>query len=414
MLFLEMPRINLPPIKPCEMRKIFLCSLIIILSFKSNSQIKYEAGYYIDNSGNVVNCLIKNTDWKDNPKEFTYKLSTESTPQKGKIEDVSEFSVVDKFKFKRYSVEIDRSSDNLNDMGTNRAPEFKSEQLFLKTLFEGKANLYFYEGQNLFRFFYSVDNSNAKQLIYKRYLDADNRVTKNNEFKKQLLDSLQCQSLSLADVEDIEYDEHDLVDLFTKYNLCQNSKTVIYHIREKNKKPLSLALRPGVNVSNLSIENIATYTGIINFGTKASLRVGVLSEYILPFNKGKWAITLEPTFQYYKGETMSNDNPIKAEYKSIQFPIGVTYFFFLNDNSKLFLNTSLLYDIPFDSKIDFESSRNPLKISSTFTPTLSLGYKYSKKYSLEARYEFGRRPLNYSFWGSEYKTFALIFGYKLF
>jgi hypothetical protein len=414
MLFVEVSSIHLRPINPHEMKKIFISALIIVFSFKSYSQIKYEPGYYIDNSGNVINCLIKNTDWKNNPKEFTYKLSIESEPQKGKIENISEFSVIDKFKFKRYSVDIDRSSNNLNDMGYNRAPEFKKEQLFLKTLFEGKASLYFYEGENLFKYFYSIDNSNAKQLIFKRYLDADNRVTKNYEFRKQLLDSLQCQSLSLTDVEKIEYDENDLIDFFTKYSLCQNSKTVIYHLREKPKKPLSLALRPGINVSNLSIENIATYTGIINFGTKASLRLGVQGEYILPFNKGKWAITLEPTFQYYKGESTSESKPIKADYKSIQFPIGITYFFFLNDKSKLFLNTSLIYDIPFDSKIDLESSRNPLKISSTFTPTFSLGYKYLKKYSLEARYEFGRRPLNYIFWGSEYKTFAVIFGYDLF
>ena len=182
MIFAERSRINLRAIKPDEMKKIFIVILIIVFGFKSYSQIKYEAGYYIDNSGNITNCLIKNTDWKNNPKEFTYKLSTNSEPQKGKIEDVSEFSVINKFKFKRYSVDIDKSSDNLNDMGYNRAAEFKSEQLFLKTLFEGKANLYFYEGQNLFRYFYSVDNSNAKQLIYKRYLDAESRVTKNNEF----------------------------------------------------------------------------------------------------------------------------------------------------------------------------------------------------------------------------------------
>jgi hypothetical protein len=81
----------------------------------------------------------------------------------------------------------------------------------------------FYEGENLSGISIAVDNSNVKQLIYKRYLDADNRVTKNYGFRKQLLDSLQCQSLSLADVEKIEYDKHDLIDFFTKYNQCQNS-----------------------------------------------------------------------------------------------------------------------------------------------------------------------------------------------
>lgn len=402
------------------MRKIFLCVLITIFSFNSYSQIKYEPGYYIDNSGNVINCLIKNTDGKNNPKEFTYKLSIESKPQKGKIENISEFSVINKFKFRRFSVDIDQSSEDLNNMSYDRAPKFKNEQLFLKTLFEGKANLYFYEDGNVPRYFYSVDNSNPKQLIFKSYLIETNMVAKNYEFRNQLMDSLQCQSAPLTGIEKIEYNKHDLIEFFTNYSQCHNSKTIIYQIKEKPRKIFSLAFRPGVNVSNLSISNDYTYSisnvsiGKINFSTRTSLRLGVQGELILPYNKGKWAITLEPTFQYYKGESTLEGKPIKADYKSIQFPIGVTHFFFLNDNSKLFLNASLIFDIPFDSKIDFESSRDPLKITSTTSPALSLGYKYLKKYSLEAKYEFGRGVLNYGFWGSDYKTFAVIFGYTLF
>ena len=396
------------------MKKIFISTLIAIFSFNSYSQIKYETGYYIDNNGTAINCLIKNTDWNNNPKEFTYKLTEQSKPQKGKIENVSEFSVINKFKFRRYSVDIDRSSEDLNKMSYNKAPEFTNEQLFLKTLFEGKANLYFYEGGNLSRYFYSVDSSNAKQLIFKSYLIETNMVAKNYEFRNQLRDSLQCQSSSITGIEKIEYNEHDLIEFFTNYSQCHNSKTVTYHIRKESKKSFSLAIRPGVNISNLIISNVLTNTGQINFGSKASLRLGVQGEFILPFNKGKWAITVEPTFQYYKNETVSNDKSFKAEYKSIQFPIGITHFFFLNDKSKLFLNASFLLDIPFDSKIELEMSPEPLKLTTNYTPTLGLGYKYLKKYSLEARYELGRTLLNYVYWGSDYKTFAVIFGYTLF
>ena len=376
MFFLEILRIHSRPINPSEMRKIFLCALITILSFKSYSQIKYEPGYYVDNSGNIINCLIKDDGRKNNPKNFTYKLSAESKPQKGKIEDISEFSVINKFKFKRYSVDIDRSSEELNNMSYDKAPEFKNEQLFLKTLFEGKANLYFYEDGNSPRYFYSVDNSNPKQLIFKSYLIETNMVAKNYEFRNQLRDSLQCQSSSITGIEKIEYNEHDLIEFFTNYSQCHNSKTVTYHIRKESKKSFSLAIRPGVNISNLIISNVLTNTGQINFGSKASLRLGVQGEFILPFNKGKWAITVEPTFQYYKNETVSNDKSFKAEYKSIQFPIGITHFFFLNDKSKLFLNASFLLDIPFDSKIELEMSPEPLKLTNNYTPTLRLGYKY--------------------------------------
>src|SRR6188508_2701078 len=98
MFFLEILRIHSRPINPSEMKKIFICALVITFSFNSYSQIKYEPGYYVDNSGNIINCLIKDDGRKNNPKNFTYKLSKESKPQKGKIENISEFSVTNKFK----------------------------------------------------------------------------------------------------------------------------------------------------------------------------------------------------------------------------------------------------------------------------------------------------------------------------
>jgi hypothetical protein len=107
------------------MRKIFLCVLITIFSFKSYSQIKYEPGYYVDNSGNVVNCLIKNTDGKTIRRDLPINYLQSQTTEKERLKISPEFSVINKFRFKRYSVDIDRSTDNLNDMDYNRAPEFK-------------------------------------------------------------------------------------------------------------------------------------------------------------------------------------------------------------------------------------------------------------------------------------------------
>ena len=55
------------------MKKIVVI-LIAIISLKGFSQIKFENGYFINNSDEKIECLIKNKDWDDNPVKFNYKL----------------------------------------------------------------------------------------------------------------------------------------------------------------------------------------------------------------------------------------------------------------------------------------------------------------------------------------------------
>ncbi len=57
-------------------KNVFVVIAIIILSVNGYSQISYEEGYYVDNSSQKINCLIKNIDWKNNPTKFEYKMST--------------------------------------------------------------------------------------------------------------------------------------------------------------------------------------------------------------------------------------------------------------------------------------------------------------------------------------------------
>jgi hypothetical protein len=46
-------------------------------------------------------------------------------------------------------------------------------------------------------------------------------------------------------------------------------------------------------------------SGNAKFDNKISFRIGLEAEFILPFNKNKWAVFAEPTYQYYKTEKQS-------------------------------------------------------------------------------------------------------------
>ncbi|MGB2143303.1 MAG: tRNA modification GTPase [Flavobacteriaceae bacterium] len=392
------------------MKKQILLLLTTILSLNSYSQINFDKGYFINDSNQKVDCLIKNIDWKNNPTEFEYKLTNNSDTQKATIKTVKEFGIYNMSKYVRYSVKIDRSSDLINKMSNVKNSVFKEEELFLKLLIEGKANLYSFEDSNLKRYFYSLDNSNVEQLIFKQYINSDNQVGTNKKYKQQLWDNLKCSSFEMDKIKKMEYKKKELVSFFEEYNKCNNQEFIKYE--EKQKRDLfNLSIRPGLNSSSLVIYNSSSSLRRTDYGNKMTFRIGLESEIVMGFNKNKWAIIIEPTYQYYKAEEepVTNLSNTNVDYKSIEVPVGLRHYFFLNKSSKIFINGSFISEIILDSKV-----RN-LDVKSDVNFAMGLGYNYNNMYSVELRYQTNRDVLkNYMFWNSEYKTISVIFGYTLF
>lgn len=188
----------------------------------------------------------------------------------------------------------------LNKLSTLRKPIFVNETLFLKVLIEGEANLYYYQENNLRRFFYTVSNKEIEQLIYKQYITTNKIIKKNNGFKQQILNELKCPSISKQKIENLKYYRKDLIKYFIRFNDCKNSNYTKYNNEKEKKDLFNLYIRPGINLSSINISNkIYNYLNV-DFPNKTNLRFGVEAEYILPFNKNKFAILFEPTYQYYK------------------------------------------------------------------------------------------------------------------
>ncbi|TCL68053.1 hypothetical protein EV196_102617 [Mariniflexile fucanivorans] len=395
------------------MKNQFLVIFITILNTYCYSQISFDKGYYINNNNEKVECYIKNMDWKNNPVEFLFKLSENNEQQTATLKSIKEFGIYNYSKYIRITVNIDRSSNILENLSVNRNPDFNEEELFLKVLIEGKSNLYIYEDRNLVRYFYSTESKNIEQLIFKRYNSTKNLIGENNRFKQQLLNDLKCESIRIKDIESLEYKKEDLMNFFTKYNECNNSE--IINFEEKQKKDLfNLTIRPRLNSSSLTINNTENNYKNTDFGNKTGLGFGLEAEIVLPFNKNKWSILVEPTYQYFKSEKELATTNAKADYKSIELPIGIRHYFFLNNNSKIFINALYILDIKANSKIYFNPGSD-LDISSSTNNAFGVGFKQNGKYSLEFRYQTTRHILgNYNYWYSDYKTLSLIFGYTIF
>lgn len=404
--------------------KIYLSLLLIaFFSINSFSQITFEKGYYIDNSNQRIECLIKNIDWEDNPTEFTYKLSETDTPKEITIKSVREFGINNFSKHIRSIVKIDRSSEKINIMSNEEEPVFNEEELYLKVLIEGKANLYFYKDDDLKRYFYSVEDSPIEQLVYKSYR-LNNKVGRNNRFKQQLWVDLRCPSITMDKINGLEYKKNDLINLFSEYNKCNDSENINYD-EKPSRDPFNLTFRPRLNSSSLSIQNMVSSTRDTDFGNKLGFGIGVEAEFIMPFNKNKWSIIIEPTYQYFKSKKTTELDAVsgglliaETNYKSIEIPMGLRHYFFLTNESKIFIDIAYIIDINKSSSIEFTrgdgSSISSLESKSRSNIAIGVGYKY-KDYSIQLRYHTNRDILsNYPYWNSDYKNISLIFGYTLF
>lgn len=382
--------------------------LALLFCITVSAQIKFESGYFINNNGEKINCLIKNLDWKNNPSDFLYKLSENDNEQEATIKNVQEFGIIDGLKYIRFSGKMDNSDETEMQLNYERNPDFKEVTLFLRVLIEGNANLYSYTNGYLYRYFFKTKDKEIEQLVHKRYLKSQSEMAYNNFYKQQIVSNLKCAALSLYDIERLEYEKDKLVSCFLKFNSCDGA--IVENFDAKGKvKTFHLSLRPGVSLSSFqTVYNLGFLSA--DLGTKMTFRFGLELEAVLPFNKNKWAVIFEPTYQYYKSE---NQNSF-IDYKTIDFHLGIRHYMFLSNNSKLFLNIAFVRSYNLNTVIKLPNMSG-LEYESTGVLSFGIGYKIKNKFSLEYRNVSNQNLLNSEVvLITKYTTSSLVLGYTLF
>jgi hypothetical protein len=364
--------------------------------------------------------LIKNEDWAGSPKTFEYKLSENAEVKLGSINNIKEFGSGESFKYVRATLNVDQSTDVVNNLTDVRNPIMKEETLFLKMLLEGKASLYYSERENISRYFFKVGEGEIEQLIYKRYLATPTRIGKNEYYKQQLATSLNCSQLSESNFENLEYKSTKLLKIITAYNRCENASGIVY-VENLKKSKFNLTVRPGVTFSSLSL--IKEGDERINFDSQTGLRVGLELEYILPFNNDKWSAFIEPTYRSYNAEkeylyvdfgSFQRTTLININYSAIELPVGMRHYFFASSDGAFFIDAAILVDISnLNSKAESSNeSSYDLDLNADAGLALGAGFRYKNKYSLELKYHTDRQFFNYNDINSAFKSFALIAGYN--
>jgi hypothetical protein len=407
------------------MKKAFFFFAFIGLHVLSMSQMQFEPGYIIDESGQRIECYIKNRDWKNNPTGVEYRLSTDGANLKASTSDIREFGIPGVFKYKSALVKIDKSSIFINELSNEKEPAFEEELLFLKVLVEGEASLYSYTSHKFIRFFYNRKDSDITPLVYKIYR-VDKAIRYNLTYKNQLFDTFHDQQLQWNDFDRIKYEQKDLINLFIRFNAHYDTGSVTYKPRKKTHS-YAITFKPGLNYNRLAINNSMSGYYDIEFNPGISARWGLETEYYLPFYANTWSLIAEPTYQSFYSRKLTEMKNLPGGflvsdvyYNSIELPIGLRYHIYMGEKSKIFINTTFLLDFSSSSShiqfshIDGKPTKAIL-INSRPNFGVGVGYKYRNRFSVELGYQTRREILGqYLMWSSQYQTLSIAFGYSVF
>lgn len=397
------------------MKKLYYIIVLLVLSNSITAQIVYKPAYFIDNSGVKIECLIRDFDWKSNPVSIEYKVSEDGQIQIAKIDNIQEFRIENYAKYIRKTVQIDRW-DVFSPITENRESEYKTETLLLKEILNGAATLYGYADGSLATYFYVVNDNSIRQLIRKNYITVDaignKREFVNYMYKRQLYGDLKCSDITENQAKNLNYYEADFVKFFQRYNTCMGETSDLV---APSKIKLNLSIRPGIVQNSFDLKYNTDQRYTYDFGSKTQFRIGVEAEIIMPFNKDKWSLLLEPVYTAFKAEgdgTIDTDN---IDYKAIEFQFVARHYMYLNSESRIFVNAGVNFALNINN-VDYSPKRQDLILQLKPSPQIILGagYKY-KKASAEIRYLGNQNLLaNQSVWDSKFTSLAFVLGYQIF
>lgn len=399
------------------MLKKIIYSVLIFSNFVIG-QTNFENGYLIKNN-EVVNCLIKFSNPKSNPDKIIYKLDENGEELIADISNTSEFGVINKYKFVRRLVSIDQSSNATNSLTWNIEPEYIVSTVFLRVLVEGKATLLKYETSNLIRF-YVEHEDDTEQLVYKRYM-VDNNIIKTNDFyKRQLYKILNC-NVDKKEIDKVSYHVNDLSELFLKNNECLG--LAVNYTEKLKKAKFNLHPKIALQNSKMNIEHNPSFMYSprfrANFDSKTIIKFGLEFEVVLPYHDYRFSLFLDPSYQSFSNETVTPlGHTAKIDYKSIEIPLGVRYFLYNGNVSKVFTNIGIVYDIPFNSNIQYFNPNSfstiEFEASEGVNLILGIGYRLNDKFTIELRHSTNRNNFSNTPFQAKYSGTGLMLSYNIF
>ena len=417
--------------------KGIISGVVICFAISMSAQISFEKGYMINNDGQKKEVLIKHLEKINNPKDFVFKTNENSAEITYTTSNVKEFGIYNYGKFITYNGPLDYSSNKISDLSNQFSPELKETSIFLKEEVSGSKSLYSYIGGNVIKYFYSESNQTINALVYKQYYyEGDvNKVATNNTYLQQLKEIFADDEKAKSLVSKTKYATSDLTKIFKIYNQSQETNTKEENdnqiVKDKHTYKFNLNIRPGINFYAPLALNNSSFTNT-EYSSRSSFRVGLEAEIILPVNRNKWSVILEPSYSVYSNKKLTNKSSELYDfsmdsYSFLNLSLGLRHHMFITEKSKIFVNVGVnvaTFKLGNAENFDFtynDESFYKVALSSTQSfqsYTLGIGYTYNNKFMVEARYNSKYNIVDNSNISkaitSDMSYFSLILGYNIF
>ena len=363
-------------------------AFLVFFGYSVSAQVEFEKGYFVQNSGEKVECYILNSEWYFNPSKFQYKISENSEVKTLSVNDARELHVGEYYFFPK-TVQFDASSMNIDDLSEDRAPQFENRKLFLRKLLDSKVDLYSYQANSVTRFFMEDQNGVITPLVYKKF-KTGGKISENHHYRQQLSNLDGCNENLVSSFERINYSKRSLIDYFQKYNECLGAEVTVLKVDASGK--FNINLKVGAGIANFEVEKGLTAGGTEFSGIEP--RFGAELEYVLPFYRNKFAIYAEATYRSISGKeplSGSLEGDLTMKYSSMELSPNVRYYMFLNNRSSIFLNIGFVLDHPLESEMRWNNtnlSQDPFvdDFEADAAVKFGLGYKFMDRVAISVDY----------------------------
>lgn len=204
---------------------------------------------------------------------------------------------------------VNRSPWQTEKLGREMEPQMHRDTLVLMALVSGGAlNLYVDERIGRPRFFIAKEEGEVQELLLHRYRHPAGEVAEVPEYRKQLVERMaDCNSISIAKLNELKYNQPALMKVVESYNECKRSGELFIYKEPSGR--LHFGFGAGANLSKV---NFSGYTAInriteAEFGWAWGYQAGIALDYRLARNSDKLTLTNELWYRRYGGDGVQQD-----------------------------------------------------------------------------------------------------------
>lgn len=390
-----------------------ITACLVLLNISLRAQIKFEKGYRIDHRGDSTAVWVENLGWTRNPVDFQYKDSVAGPVKIGQLSNTVVWGIPGKVRYEKYIFENFRLPDQVQSLDTTKKVFYFSDTAYLRVLADGAGRLlYLYENGKR-RFFAQQPGKVPQVLVRKEYdqlyadfnqgLNYADRISQRmvyRPFRKQLFNTFRCSFVKKDLVNELEYQAKDLIRFFETYNRCMGQGSLTYPKQVPASGRAHYTLKAGLRPVQLQYRHLTYTFRDLDFPDQLLYSLGLEFEYFFTAGNNKFSLLLEPTFFYLEtsGETEPGryQRVTTVRYHPLEIPGQLRYSFFLENQSRLYLNAGFIYSLNLGSSFATDDGREPIEINTGMDVTAGLGFRFRESWSVEYRFLTQRNLMNWN------------------